>query len=119
MACTFISLAKGVTIGSIVLFSISGPPPCRLNLEESSLLVSTLFIPQLLIAIFSTIGYSVNSIKTLFNHPELLILPTGLKKEHVISSYQICFQLLTSHSPSKEPFVENVIFKLVLANPGH
>ena len=85
MACTFISLAKGVTIGLIVLATYSSWP--RLNPEVASLLASALFIPQLLIAIFSTIGCSVNSIKTLFYHPELLILPTGLKKEHVFLSY--------------------------------
>ena len=94
MACTFISLAKGVTIGLIVLatrmgtgsLAYSGPGFSRLNPEVASLLASALFIPQLLIAIFSTIGCSVNSITTLFYHPELLILPTGLKKEHVFLS---------------------------------
>ena len=35
------------------------------------------FIPQMLLSIFSTIGFSKNSFKLIFQHPELLLISTG------------------------------------------
>ena len=35
------------------------------------------FLPTFLLALFSTIGFSKNSLKILLIHPELVIMPTG------------------------------------------
>ena len=90
MACTFIGVSKGFTIGCIVLSIYTNPTPYSYQLTRavSFLLGTALFIPQFLIAIFSTIGFSFNSIKTIFYHPELLILPTGIRKVYIYIEFK-------------------------------
>ena len=76
LACTFHGLAKAVIIGFVVLFVNLED---RISMEKSTAIgyVSSLFLPQFLMALYSTIGFSVNSFKTIFHHIELLLLPSG------------------------------------------
>ena len=78
MVCTFISLSKGFTIGWIVLSSNGLVVGVQMNRVEAVGLVSALFLPQFIISLFSTIGLSINSLKTILYHPELLLLPSGI-----------------------------------------
>ena len=48
-----------------------------LSMLFSITLMTILFIPQMLLSIFSTIGFSKNSFKLIFQHPELLLITTG------------------------------------------
>ena len=76
LACIFHGLAKAVTIGWIVAFTYTGP-----RIFEHSVgmkLIPALFLPQFLMSIYTTIGFSVNSFKTILFHIELLLLPTGI-----------------------------------------
>ena len=76
LACTFHGLAKAVIMGFVVLFVNLED---RISMEKSTAIgyVSSLFLPQFLMALYSTIGFSVNSFKTIFHHIELLLLPSG------------------------------------------
>ena len=76
LACTFHGLAKMVTIGLIVLYMYIGPGS-GIKPSVAMGLISVLFLPQFLMSIYSTIGLSVNSFKTIFHHIELLLMPTG------------------------------------------
>ena len=78
LACTFHGLAKEVVIGWAVLYSSTGPSNRRLESSMACGLISALFLPQFLMAVCSTIGFSINSFKTMFHHIELLLLPTGI-----------------------------------------
>ena len=80
LACTFHGLAKMVTIGWIVLLTYSQFSPYSVKIEASVSmgLISALFLPQFLLSIHTTIGFSVNSFKTILYHIELLLLPTGI-----------------------------------------
>ena len=78
LACTFHGLAKAVTIGWVVLLTYTGPVIVRFEASVAMGLISALFLPQFLMSIYTTIGFSVNSIKTIFHHIELLLLPTGI-----------------------------------------
>ena len=78
LACTFHGVAKMVTIGWIVLFSFTGSPSQNIETSKAIGLISALFLPQFLLSIFTTIGFSVNSLKTILYHIELLLLPTGI-----------------------------------------
>ena len=49
-------------------------------------LVLSLFIPQLILSLFSTIGFSKNSFKVIFHHPYLILMPTGIKIIKIILS---------------------------------
>ena len=86
LACTFHGLAKMLTIGWVVLYTYRvclyiGPPSesIEASVAKGPLgLISALFLPQFLMSIFITIGFSVNSFKTILYHIELLLLPTGI-----------------------------------------
>ena len=49
-------------------------------------ITSALFIPQILVSISSTIGFSLKSMKTIFFHIELLILPSGIVISYIFVS---------------------------------
>ena len=80
LACTFHGLAKAVTIGWAVYFTYMGPPSVRFEASVTMGFISALFLPQFLMSICTTIGFSVNSFKTIFYHIELLLLPSGIQK---------------------------------------
>ena len=75
LACTFYGLAKAVLIGWIVVLKYIGPTGFKVSVAMG--LISALFLPQFLMSIYTTIGLSINSFKTIFCHIELLLLPTG------------------------------------------
>ena len=75
LACTFHGLAKMVTFGFIVLSTYERKKERGHSAAVG--LISALFLPQFLMSIYSTIGFSVNSFKTILYHIELLLLPTG------------------------------------------
>ena len=78
LASTFHGLAKMVTIGCVVYTMFAGSPHRRIKASVAIGLISPLFIPQFLMSIYATIGFSVNSLKTILYHIELLLLPTGI-----------------------------------------
>ena len=68
-------VAKGVFIGSIVF----GPSRA---ISTVTIQIGLQFIPQIMLAFFTTIGFSWTSMKLILHHPETLVLPSGtnLKK---------------------------------------
>ena len=40
-------------------------------------IVGLLFVPQFILALFSTIGFSMSSLKLVVQHPETVLLPIG------------------------------------------
>ena len=65
--------AKGMYISIIVNVYYRG----ALLLSSATLMIGLQFVPQLLLAIFTTIGCSWSSIKMILYHPEILLLPSG------------------------------------------
>ena len=96
LACTFHGLAKAVIIGFVVLFvNLEEDEDIGIFIEKSTAIgyVSSLFLPQFMMALYSTIGFSVNSFKTIFHHIEMLLLPSGNSLIFLVCEYfnQICF----------------------------
>ena len=77
LACTFHQLAKALIIGFIVIFMYIPPQPDRMEASTAIAYVCFLFLPQFLMAMYSTIGFSANSFKTILHHSELLFMPSG------------------------------------------
>ena len=77
-ACTFHKLSKAVLIGWFVLCRYTGGQSAQIKTPVAMGFISALFLPQFLMSIYSTIGFSVNSFKTIFHHIELILLPTGI-----------------------------------------
>ena len=69
--------AKGVFIGSVVISYYDFEVP----LSTSILVVGLQFIPQLILATFTVIGFSWSSMKLIPYHPETLLLSSG--KVHI------------------------------------
>ena len=74
--CLTVGASKGIVFGFIVTRWVESSIK---DDYEAILLVSILFLPQLLTSLFATVGCSVNSLKFLFEHPEATLLPTGRK----------------------------------------
>ena len=69
-----VGASKGIVFGFIVIRWVESSVKDE---YEAILLVSILFLPQLLTSLFATVGCSVNSFKFIFEHPEANLLPTG------------------------------------------
>ena len=72
-------LAKGMFI-ALVVSEYSRAEFYRsadLSLPTATMIISLQFIPQIILALFTTIGFSWSSMKLIFYHPETLILPSG------------------------------------------
>ena len=78
LACSIHGFAKALAIGWIVLLKYAGPTDVRIEALVAAGFVSALFLPQFVMSIYTTIGFSVNSFKTIFYHIELLLLPSGI-----------------------------------------
>ena len=65
--------AKGVFIGIVVI----GYYDVEVPLSTSILVVGLQFVPQLILATFTVIGFSWNSMKLIPYHPETLLLSSG------------------------------------------
>ena len=82
--------AKGVFIAFVVM----GYREPRIILSLSAILMIGLqFLPQLILAIFTSIGFSWNSIKLIPYHPETLLLPSGTVPvwiKGLVTRYRTC-----------------------------
>ena len=78
LACTFHGMAKAGIIGIVVFFMYYGLGSTKLESSTATGYVLSLFLPQFLMALYSTVGFSLNSFKTIFHHSELLLLPSGI-----------------------------------------
>ena len=66
-------LAKGGVIGIVVELYTYG----QLSTYGATMIIGLQFIPQLMLALFTTIGFSSSSMKLILFHPETLLLPSG------------------------------------------
>ena len=84
MTCAGVLVWKGLIISYLILFTkerqlsflVQGNRTYNYIILIQTLLVFGLFIPQTLLATFSTIGWSKASLKILLQHPYLILLPT-------------------------------------------
>ena len=74
-----IIVAKGVLIAIVVdLYTVSAASGrLRTTLSGATVIIGLQFIPQLMLALFTTIGFSWSSMKLILYHPETLLLPSG------------------------------------------
>ena len=70
--------AKAVLIGMSITALDSNRLPIPYGIQ-AILILTSLFLPQFIIALYSTIGMKLNSIKLIYEHCELLLLPTGIQ----------------------------------------
>ena len=49
----------------------------EMTLSSATMIIGLQFIPQLMLALFTTIGFSSSSMKLILYHPETLLLPSG------------------------------------------
>ena len=74
-----VGASKGIVFGFIISRWVESS--IRDDYEtilDTILLVSLLFLPQLITGLIATVGCSVNSFKLIFEHPEANLLPTGI-----------------------------------------
>ena len=76
-------LAKGAVIGIVVeaytprQWTIYDELTELTALSGALMIIGLQFIPQLMLALFTTIGFSSSSMKLILYHPETLLLPSG------------------------------------------
>ena len=70
LASLFSIIGKGYTVG--VLTALNIPNSIKV------VVVLTLFTPQLIMSLFSTMGFNKKSFKVIFHHPDLILMPTGI-----------------------------------------
>ena len=71
LSVLFLVLAKGLFLADVV------DPLSLIPLSISTMLIGLQFVPQLILACFTTIGFSWNSAKLIAYHPETLLLSAG------------------------------------------
>ena len=70
-----IILGKGGYIATVVAaYPTGGYSDALLT---AKILVGFQFIPQIILALFTTIGFTSSSMKLIFYHPETVLLPSG------------------------------------------
>ena len=74
-------LAKGVFIAIVVV---------ALPLSSSVIIVGMQFIPQIMLALFTTIGFSWSSMKLILHHPEAILLVTLRCFDEIRISVKLC-----------------------------
>ena len=79
-------VAKGVLIACFVIpfnivskYSYTG---IDLPSSTATLMIGLQFLPQLILSIFTTIGFSLSSMKLIIYHPETLLLSSGTHFEN-------------------------------------
>ena len=77
-----IIVAKGYFIAAVVSSYINEPfldysSYTKADLSLPTIIVGMQFIPQIMLALFTTIGFSWSSMKLIVYHPETLLLPSG------------------------------------------
>ena len=80
--------AKGVYIGYVVYAYTTE----SISLSTATLMIGLQFVPQTILAIFTTIGYSWSSLRLIPYHSEILLLPAGTYL-HTVSYSDYCFYL--------------------------
>ena len=71
-----------------------------LSIFRSIGVMTYLFIPQMLLSIFSTIGFSKNSFKLIFQHPELLLISSGWYEYMYFNSVRVFSSDKSPRSPN-------------------
>ena len=79
-------LAKGVFIAIVVV---------ALPLSSSVIIVGMQFIPQIMLALFTTIGFSWSSMKLILHHPETILLSTGIRTLKILTPAKILTNVLS------------------------
>ena len=65
--------AKGIFIATVILeYSTS-----NLSLSTATVIIALQFVPQIILSVFTTIGFSMSSMKLILYHPETLLLSSG------------------------------------------
>ena len=91
-ATLFSMAAKACLLGYVVVAYNDSPNSSVLVPIKMTIII---FLPTFLLALFSTIGFSKNSLKILLIHPELVIMPTGYHTIAFLNSIHI--SLFQSH----------------------
>ena len=86
LSCGLVGVSKGFMIALVVLntqvvkdngISHSSNEPAPLNIEVAVALCLGLFLPQLFLALWSSVGATKTSLKTIIHHPSIIIVPMG------------------------------------------
>ena len=81
LSCLASIVAKGVFIGftvAIYQYPINNYwRDIQISLLTAFTIVGLLFVPQFLVALFSTVGFKMSSLKLLVHHPETVLLSAG------------------------------------------
>ena len=97
VACLVV--AKGVYIAFFVItFNKNG---IDLPSTTATLMIGLQFLPQLILSIFTTIGFSWSSMKLIIYHPETLLLSTGKHFQIVNSKIYMKNVLVTFYTVAK------------------
>ena len=64
-------------MGYVVAVAIAYDDGYGTSIRAATLMIVFQFVPQIILAIFTTIGFSWNSIKLIVYHPETLLLSSG------------------------------------------
>ena len=85
LSCGLVGVSKGFMIALVVhnthvvektwISHSSGPGP--LQIEVAAALCLGLFLPQLFLALWSSVGATKTSLKTIIHHPSIIIVPMG------------------------------------------
>ena len=81
--------AKGAFIAVVVVAYTADDT--TLSLSTATMIIVLQFVPQIILSVFTTIGFSLSSMKLILYHPETLILPSG-------TNFKIFFVKLRSRS---------------------
>ena len=82
--------AKGVFIAWVVVEYSSS---FDLSLSTATMIITLQFIPQIILSVFTTIGFSANSMKLIPYHPETLLLSSGKWYYQNLKPQQFCYLL--------------------------
>ena len=77
LSVLFIIWAKAGFIGIVVSKYTDAFYGGAVTLSIATSIIGLQFIPQLILALFTTIGFSWSSMKLIVYHPETLLLPSG------------------------------------------
>ena len=78
-ATLFSGVAKGGLLAIAIVVVAYNSPNHNTSVLVPITMTMIIFFPTFLLALFSTIGFSKNSLKILLIHPELVIMPTGFR----------------------------------------
>ena len=103
-ACLFTGAVKATLIGLLVSED-------SLSFIEKITLFLVIPLPPLLMALFSTIGFTRNSFKVMIYRPELIIMPIGNNDTYLIHTIHITFKNYTGGRLGQ---AQNMVLDLIL-----